>query len=161
MFTVGLNANYRLGVGRTPFAALRRCLNSKSIRGGYVFRADPETGTEQFRERAALQQEMPNQSRRKPTYCCVPSGAILAGAAAELRDLPGWSPTRLLLRPVIAFFRMLRALDALLMLGFAGAYLASGLIVLLLGWRLLAPAGADHRESVGARSRQRGRRRNV
>jgi hypothetical protein len=71
-------------------------------------------------------------------YCSVPSGAILAGALRENQTRPVWSPLRVLLVPVLLFFRLLRGVDTLLMFGFAGAYLASGLIVLLLGWRLLA-----------------------
>jgi hypothetical protein len=71
-------------------------------------------------------------------YCCIPSPAILAGAAAENRARRPWSPLRLALGSLIGLFRTLRALDMLLTLGFAGTYLASGLVVLLLSWRLLA-----------------------
>jgi hypothetical protein len=70
-------------------------------------------------------------------YCSVPSAAIVSGADAENRSRPRWSPTRLAVAPLLLLFRLLRAVDALLMFGFAGAYLASGLLVLLIGWRLL------------------------
>jgi hypothetical protein len=70
-------------------------------------------------------------------YCSVPSGAILSGTISENRSRPRWSPVRLLLTPMLLFFRLMRAIDTLLMLGFAGAYLASGLLVLLIGWRML------------------------
>jgi hypothetical protein len=71
-------------------------------------------------------------------YCCVPSANIITGAAAENRSRRRSSPIRLLIGPVILACRLLRGIDALLTYGFAGAYLASGLIVLLLGWRVLA-----------------------
>ncbi len=71
-------------------------------------------------------------------YCSVPSGTILSGTIGENRSRPRWSPVRLLLAPMLLFFRLMRAIDTLLMFGFAGAYLASGLIVLLIGWRVLA-----------------------
>jgi hypothetical protein len=71
-------------------------------------------------------------------YCSVPSGAILSGAIRENRSRSRWSLVRLLLAPMLFFFRLMRAIDTLLMFGFAGAYLASGLIVLLIGWRVLA-----------------------
>ncbi len=70
-------------------------------------------------------------------YCSVPSAAIIAGASVENRSRPRWSPIRLVVSPLLWVFRFLRAIDTLLMFGFAGAYLASGLIVLLVGWRLL------------------------
>jgi hypothetical protein len=70
-------------------------------------------------------------------YCSVPSQTLIAEAAAENRARPCASPARILLTPLLLFFRLLTALDTLLMFGFAGAYLASGLIVLLLGWRML------------------------
>jgi hypothetical protein len=71
-------------------------------------------------------------------YCCVPSSTILAGAAAENRARRRFSPLRLVVGSLLGFFRALRALDTLLTFGFAGTYLASGLLVLLLSWRLLA-----------------------
>lgn len=79
-------------------------------------------------------------------YCSVPSGSILSGAIGENRSRPRWSPVRMLLAPMLPFFRLMmlpffrlmRAIDTLLMFGFAGAYLASGLIMLLIGWRMLA-----------------------
>ncbi|MDQ3822942.1 MAG: hypothetical protein M3321_06855 [Actinomycetota bacterium] len=68
-------------------------------------------------------------------YCCIPSTEILAGAAEEnRRRARSW---RFTLGPVIGVLRALRILDALLTIGFAGTYLASGLIVLLVSWRLL------------------------
>jgi hypothetical protein len=70
-------------------------------------------------------------------YCSVPSKALLDGAREESRRRRSWSPVRLVLGLVISFFRVLRVLDTLLTLGFAGSYLASGLLMLLLGWGLL------------------------
>jgi hypothetical protein len=70
-------------------------------------------------------------------YCCVPSAGILEGAARENAGRGRLSPIRLLLAPVLIFFRFLVAIDNLLLMGFAGAYLASGLLFLLIGWRLL------------------------
>jgi hypothetical protein len=71
-------------------------------------------------------------------YCCVPSANIIAGARAENRDRRRLSPLRFAISPVILVCRLLRGVDALLTYGFAGAYLASGLIVLFVGWRALA-----------------------
>ena len=70
-------------------------------------------------------------------YCCVPSSGILDGARKENSRRARFSPVRLLMALPIAFFRFLIALDSLLLAGFAGAYLASGLLVLLIGWRAL------------------------
>jgi len=70
-------------------------------------------------------------------YCCIPSSMILTEAAQENRSRGRWSPRRLVFGSLIGFFRALRALDALLTVGFAGTYLASGLVVLLVSWRLL------------------------
>jgi hypothetical protein len=69
-------------------------------------------------------------------FCSVPSSKILQGVRAE-GLMHRRSPGTLVLRPVVLFFRALRGLDAMLAFVFAGAYLASGLIILLLGWRLL------------------------
>lgn len=71
-------------------------------------------------------------------YCSVPSKAVLDGAREETRQRPRWSPVQLLLTAVMGFFRLLRGVDTLLMFGFAGSYLASGLAMLFTGWTLLA-----------------------
>jgi hypothetical protein len=70
-------------------------------------------------------------------YCCVPSAAVLAGARRENAGRGRFSPVRVALAAAISFFRFLVAIDSLLLAGFAGAYLASGLLFLLIGWRLL------------------------
>jgi hypothetical protein len=74
-------------------------------------------------------------------YCSMPSAGILAGAVEENELRPRSSPTRLLLAPLLLLFRLMRAIDNVLLFGFPGVYLASGLIVLLVGWRLLALLG--------------------
>lgn len=73
-------------------------------------------------------------------YCSVPSKAVLDGAGEANKTRRRWSPLRVLFMSVIAFFRLLRGVDTLLMLGFAGSYLASGLLTLLFGWWLLTLA---------------------
>ena len=80
-------------------------------------------------------------------YCCVPSAGILEGARRENARRNRFSPIRLPLAAAIAFFRFLVAIDNLLLAGFAGAYLASGLLFLLIGWRLL---GVLARIALGA-----------
>jgi hypothetical protein len=70
-------------------------------------------------------------------YCSVPSGGILDGAIAENRARPRLSVSRLALAPLLLLFRLLRGIDTVLLFGFPGVYLASGLIVLLIGWRSL------------------------
>jgi hypothetical protein len=69
-------------------------------------------------------------------FCSVPSSKILQGVRADARG-HHQSPGTLVLRPVVLFFRALCGLDAMLAFVFAGAYLASGLVILLLGWWLL------------------------
>jgi hypothetical protein len=69
MFTVGLNTNLRLGLAPTPFRALRRCLNDKSIAASYVFRTNPYDGTEEFRP-VDLIARIPSPSRSTPPDSC-------------------------------------------------------------------------------------------
>jgi hypothetical protein len=71
-------------------------------------------------------------------YCAVPQHAVVDGAHREIRERSLLSVTRVLLTPLIHYFRVLRALDTVLMLGFAGTYLASGLVVLVTGWAFWA-----------------------
>jgi hypothetical protein len=71
-------------------------------------------------------------------YCSVPSAGILAGARAENVDRSPRSPVRLLLAPLLLTFRLLVAIDDVVRFVVPGVYLASGLLVLLLGWWLLA-----------------------
>jgi hypothetical protein len=70
-------------------------------------------------------------------YCCIPSSMILSKSAEENSSRGRWSPRRMAFGPLIGLVRALRALDNLLTFGFAGTYLASGLVVLLVSWRLL------------------------
>jgi hypothetical protein len=70
-------------------------------------------------------------------YCCIPSSTILDKAAEENRSHVRWPLRRIAFGSLIGLVRTLRTLDALLTFGFAGTYLASGLIVLLVSWRLL------------------------
>ncbi len=70
-------------------------------------------------------------------YCCIPSSEILKEAAGENHSHGRWSPRRIAFGSLIGLVGALRALDALLTFGFAGTYLASGLVVLLVSWRLL------------------------
>jgi hypothetical protein len=70
-------------------------------------------------------------------YCCIPSRMILSKAAKENSLRGRWSPLRVAFGSLIGLVHALRALDALLTFGFAGTYLASGLVVLLVSWRLL------------------------
>jgi hypothetical protein len=67
-------------------------------------------------------------------YCCVPSAPTLEGAREELKSRRLWSPLRLIGIPILNFFRLLRAVDFLLTFGFAGAHLASGVLVLVISW---------------------------
>lgn len=73
-------------------------------------------------------------------YCSVPTKALLDGARDENQSRARWSPMRLIVTVLNGFFRPLRFLDALLTLGLAGTYLASGLLMLLVGWGLLSLA---------------------
>src|SRR6266511_153957 len=70
-------------------------------------------------------------------YCCIPSSMIIKEAAKESGSRGRWSPRRMAFGSLIGLVRALHALDNLLTFVFAGAYLASGLIVLLVSWRLL------------------------
>jgi hypothetical protein len=67
-------------------------------------------------------------------YCAVPPRSVLDGALAEQRRRRAWSPVRIALGPVLLAYRLLAALDTLLTFGFAGTYLASGLLILLGSW---------------------------
>lgn len=70
-------------------------------------------------------------------YCCVPSRNLIIGATTELHGGRQSRISRLVLAPILLACRALRALDSLLTFGFAGAYLASGLVMLFVGWRIL------------------------
>lgn len=67
-------------------------------------------------------------------YCSVPSRQILDGAGIEAKRRPTASPIRLLTIALVTVYRMLRAIDSVLLFWVPGAYLASGLIPLVLYW---------------------------
>jgi hypothetical protein len=68
-FSIGLNSSYRLGEGETPFPAVKRCLRSKSVGDWYVFRTNPEDGTEEFRP-VDLLDRIPSPERHDPPDVC-------------------------------------------------------------------------------------------
>jgi hypothetical protein len=48
LFTVGLNANVALGGGPLPSVPVRRCLGSRSVKEGYRFYVEPQTGDDVY-----------------------------------------------------------------------------------------------------------------
>jgi hypothetical protein len=71
-------------------------------------------------------------------FCSVPSAAILDGVAGENSKRPRHSLLRLFTAGLSYVYRGLRAIDAILLLGVPGAYLASGLIPLVICWEGIA-----------------------
>jgi hypothetical protein len=67
-------------------------------------------------------------------YSTVPSASLSEGARAELRSGRHGKVSRMLLGTPIAAVRLLLQIDNALMLGLAGAYFASGLLVTLVVW---------------------------
>lgn len=69
-------------------------------------------------------------------YCSIPSQALVEGTSNERHTKSVF--TQVAVVPLLACIRLLRTFDDLLTVVCASSYLASGLIVLVVGWRLLA-----------------------
>jgi hypothetical protein len=67
-------------------------------------------------------------------FSCIPAQSTVGRAREILRDSGVKGMTRLVCIPLFGLFRSLQALDAALMFGFAGSYLASGTLVLVSTW---------------------------